>query len=56
MKNIIRLDEEDLKNMVMEQYDVTPDQITIVHTQEVTGYGMGEKVEPVFYIEVEERR
>lgn len=54
MKKIIRLYDEDLRNMVMEKYDVRPEQVTSIFTEEVIGYGMNEHTEPVFYIEVEE--
>ena len=53
MKVIYRLNDEDLREMVMERYDVTPDKVTTVFTEETKGYGMGEHTEPVFYIEVE---
>ena len=54
MKRLLRLYDEDLRKMVMEQYDVRPSQVTSVFTEEVVGYGEGEHVEPVFYIEVTE--
>ena len=54
MKRIMRFYDEDLKEMVMEKYDLRPDQVMTVYTEEVKGYGLGEHVEPVFYIEVEE--
>lgn len=53
MKKLLRFDEEDLRNIIMEQYDVRPEQIVLVHTEETHGYGLGEQIEPVFYIEVE---
>ena len=52
MTHIIRLDENDLIRMVMEQYDAKPSEITGYHTEECRGYGMDEHTEPVFYIEV----
>ena len=54
MKRFIRLYDEDLRNLVMEKYDLRPEQVMSVYTDEVIGYGMGEHTEPVFYIEVEE--
>ena len=54
MKRFVRLYDEDLRAMVMERYDVRPEQVTSIYTEEITGYGVGERVEPVFYIEVEE--
>jgi len=54
MKKIIRLYEEDLKNIVMERFDVRPSQVSSVYTEKCVGYGQGERYEPVFYIEVEE--
>ena len=52
MMHIIRLDENDLINMVMEQYDAKPSEVTGIHTEECRGYGMDEHTESVFYIEV----
>ena len=40
--------------MVIEKYNLRPEQVTIVLTEEVIGYGTGETTKPVFYIEVEE--
>ena len=54
MKKIMRLFDEDLRAMVMEKYNLRPDQVTSVFTEEVMGYGPEEHTEPVFYIEVEE--
>ena len=54
MKKIMRLYDEDLRNLVMEKYDLRPEQVTSVFTEDVVGYGMDEHTEPVFYIEVEE--
>ena len=54
MKKITRYDEEDLCAMVMEKYDLRPEQVIAVHTTELRGYGMNEHDEPVFYIEVQE--
>lgn len=54
MKRLMRLYDEDLREMVMEKYDLRPSQVTSVYTEEVKGYGMDEHTEPVFYIEVEE--
>ena len=54
MKRLMRLYDEDLRAMVMERYDLRPNQVTSVYTEEVKGYGMDEHIEPVFYIEVEE--
>jgi len=54
MKIIKRLYDEDLRDLVMEKYDLRPSQVTSVFTEEVVGQGMDEHTEPVFYIEVEE--
>lgn len=54
MKIIKRFYDEDLRNMIMEKYDVKPSQVTSVYTEECRGYGMDEHTEPVFYIELEE--
>ena len=54
MKKLMRLYDEDLREMVMEKYDLRPDQVTSVFTEEVVGQGMNEHTEPVFYIELEE--
>ena len=54
MKRILRFYEEDLRDIIMEQYDATPDQIVLVHTEETRGYEFGKPLtESVFYIEVE---
>ena len=52
MKRLLRLYDEDLRKMVMEQYDVRPSQVTSVFTEEVVG-NSDKRTEPVFYIEVE---
>ena len=54
MKRLMRLYDEDLRAMVMERYDLRPNQVTSVYTEEVKEYGMDEHIEPVFQIEVEE--
>jgi Zn-dependent oligopeptidase len=54
MKKLTRFYAEDLRDMVMEKYDLRPEQVSTVFTEEVVGYGMNEHTEPVFYIEVEE--
>ena len=54
MKRIMRFYDEDLRAMIMEKYDLRPDQVSSVYTEECQGYGMNEHIEPVFYIEVEE--
>lgn len=54
MKKLMRLYDEDLREMVMEKYDLRPSQVTSVYTEEVVGQGMDEHTEPIFYIEVEE--
>jgi len=54
MKKLMRLYDEDLRALVMEKYDLRPEQVTSIYTQECVGYGQGERYEPVFYIEVEE--
>lgn len=50
MKKLLRFYEDDLKNIIMEQYDVRPSQITSIYTED---YDEGEHLEPIFYIEVE---
>lgn len=54
MKYIKRFYDEDLRKIIIEKLDVKPSQVTSVFTEEVVGQGMGERTEPVFYIEVEE--
>lgn len=54
MKKLMRFFDEDLRAMVMEKYDLRPEQVTSVFTEEVIGYGMAEQTRPIFYIEVEE--
>ena len=54
MKKLTRLYEEDLRAMVMEKYDLRPEQVISIHTEECVGYGKDERYEPVFYIEVQE--
>lgn len=54
MKYITRFYDEDLREIIIEKLGVRPEQVTTVFTEETHGYGTGEHVEPVFYIEVEE--
>lgn len=54
MKKITRLYDEDLRKIIIEKYNLRPEQVTSIFTEEVVGYGMGEHIEPVFYIEVVE--
>lgn len=58
MKRLMRLYDEDLREMVMEKYDLRPEQVTSIYTEKVVGvgvgYSLGEHTEPIFYIEVEE--
>ena len=54
MKRYMRLYEDDLRNLVMEHYDVRPSQVTTCYTEEIKGYGIAESTVPVFYIEIEE--
>lgn len=54
MKKIIRFYEDDLRNFIAEKYNVPLEQVTAIINEEMTGYGMGEHLETVFYIEVEE--
>ena len=54
MKKLMRFYEEDLRKIIMEQYDLRPEQVLAIHTTECRGYGMSEHTEPVFYIEVQE--
>ena len=54
MKIIRRLNEEDIKNIIMEYFDVRPSQVRTYHSTECRGYDMDEHEESVFYIEVED--
>ena len=54
MKRLMRFYDEDLRQLVIEKYNLRQDQVTSVFTEELVGYGQGERTEPVFYIEVEE--
>lgn len=58
MKIIKRFYEEDLRELVAEKLGVELNDVTATYTEECVGYGMGERYEPVFYLEVEsdERR
>lgn len=54
MKIFKRFEEEDLRQLVAEKLHVDINKVTSTFTEELTGYGEGERYEPVFYIEVEE--
>ena len=54
MKRFTRLYDDDLRDMVIEKYNLRPEQATIVFTEETRGYGPMEHTVPVFYIEIEE--
>ena len=54
MKKLMRFYDEDLRAMIMEKYDLRPEQVRSVFTEEIVGYGLDEHTEPIFYIEVEE--
>lgn len=54
MKIIRRLDEEDIRSIIMEYFDVRPSQVRTYHITECRGCGMDEHEEDVFYIEVED--
>lgn len=59
MKTILRFEEEDLRQLVAEKVGVPLDSVVAINTEECVGYGMGETMQPVFYIEVyrkEERK
>lgn len=54
MKIFKRFEEEDLRRLVAEKLHVDISKVTSTFTEETVGYGEGEHLEPVFYIEVEE--
>ena len=56
MKTIIRFDEDDLRQLVAEKTGVPLADVIAINTEECVGYGMGESRQPVFYIEVEEKK
>lgn len=51
MKRLIRLDEEDVREMVANLYNVPVDNVMTTITEEPQGYR--EEVVPVFYVEIE---
>ena len=51
MKIIKRFYDDDLRELLMEKYDLRPEQVTSTFTQDVDFYG---NTTDVFYIEVEE--
>ena len=53
MKKFVRFYDEDIRKMIIEKLDIKPSKVTSVYTEEVTGCGMNEHVEPVYYVEVE---
>lgn len=53
MKHLVRLYDDDLRKLVAEKYNVPSVNVISTFTEEVVGYGMGERSEPVFYIDVE---
>lgn len=53
MKKILRLDEDDITNILMEHFDVRPSQITSIYTDVEDDNG---NIETKFFIEVEEER
>lgn len=40
--------------MIIKQLGVKPHQVLCIHSEECKGYGLGEHMEPIFYIQVEE--
>lgn len=50
MKHIIRLDEEDLRKLVMEHFDAKPSEVTSTFVDDVDE---NNNPSPTFYIEVE---
>lgn len=54
MKKLTRFYDDDLREIIIEKYNLKPEQVTSVFTEELVGYHEGEHLEPVFYIEVEE--
>ena len=51
MKRLIRLDEEDVRELVAKEYNVPIDNIVTSITEEPQGYH--EEMVPVFYVEIE---
>ena len=51
MKRLIRLDEEDIREMVAKEYEIPIDNVITTITEEPQGYR--EEVVPVFYVEIE---
>ena len=52
MKRILRLDEDDILNILMEHFDVRPSQITSIYTD--IEDEKAKEIETKFFIEVEE--
>ena len=53
MKRIMRLDENDIRELIATIYNVPTDNVITVITEEPRGYS--EEMEPVFYADVELR-
>lgn len=51
MKRLLRLDEEDIRDLVATVYDVPADNVITAITEEPHGYD--EEMVPTFYVEVE---
>ena len=51
MKRILRLDENDVRELVATEYEVPIDNVTTTITEEPCGYH--EEMTPMFYVEVE---
>lgn len=52
MENILRLNQEDIKQILAERYNVANEDISIKITEECYGYGIGEHYEEVVNAEV----
>lgn len=53
MKRILRLYDDDIRDILMEHFDCTPDEIISVYTEDYDEEN--NVVKPIFYIEIEEK-
>lgn len=51
MRKILRLNDEDIRNIIMELYDRKPGEVVSVYTEEVTEDE--DTITPVYYVEVD---
>lgn len=51
MRRILRLNDEDIRGLIMEHYDRKPSEVVSVYTEEVTEDG--DTITPVYYVEVD---